>query len=235
MQYIRSFIFSFYMILSILFFSSLILLIFFIPYKKRTFITRFWAQTNLFILEKICNLKVEISGLENIPDEPCIVFSKHQSTLETIVLQIIFTPQVWVLKRELLWIPFFGWILALGRPIAINRSSGKKAINQIIEQGIDRLKHKYWLIIFPEGTRTKPGRKIKYKAGGAILAEKSGYDILPVCHNAGQFWPKGQFLKSPGVARFIIGPVIKNNNYSSKKLLASSEEWIESSYQSLHK
>ncbi|MFK5892299.1 MAG: lysophospholipid acyltransferase family protein [Pseudomonadota bacterium] len=233
MQYIKSSIFSLYMILTVVFFGFLNLLLFFIPYKKRSYILKFWARSCLIVLDKVCQTKVIISGLENIPDTACIVFSKHQSTLETIVLQTIFSPQVWVLKRELLWLPFFGWTLALGKPIAINRSSGTRAIKQIIEQGIDRLKNNYWLIIFPEGTRSKPGHKVKYKAGGAILAEKSGYDIIPVCHNSGFFWPKGQFLKKPGTVKFVVGPVIKNDKRPAKELLNHAEQWIESEYEKM--
>jgi len=234
MQYIKSLIFSVYMILSVFIFALINLLISVLPYKKRSFLLKFWARSNLLVLEKVCQIKIELSGLENIPETPCIVFSKHQSTLETIVLQIIFSPQVWVLKRELLRIPFFGWTLALGKPIAIDRSSGKAALKQIIEQGIDRLKNKYWLIIFPEGTRSRPGHPVKYKKGGAILAEKSGADIIPVSHNSGFFWPKGQFLKKPGVIKFVVGPVIKNNKRSANELLDEAEKWIESTYHGLN-
>lgn len=233
MQYFKSLIFSLYMIISVFLFALINLLISFLAYKKRSFLLKFWARSNLLVLEKICQTKVVISGLENIPETPCIVFSKHQSTLETIVLQIIFSPQVWVLKKELLRIPFFGWTLALGKPIAIDRSSGKAALKQIIEQGIDRLKNQYWLIIFPEGTRSRPGYPVKYKKGGAILAEKSGADIIPVSHNSGFFWPKGQFLKKPGVIHFVVGPVIKNNNQPANELLAVAELWIESTYKEL--
>jgi 1-acyl-sn-glycerol-3-phosphate acyltransferase len=233
MQYIKSSIFSLYMVLTVVIFGLLNLLLFFISYKKRSYILKNWARSCLYVLDKVCHTKVVISGMENVPDSACIVFSKHQSTLETIVLQTIFSPQVWVLKRELLWLPFFGWTLALGKPIAINRSSGTKAIKQIIDQGIDRLKNKYWLIIFPEGTRSRPGHKVKYKIGGAILAEKSGYDIIPVSHNSGYFWPKGQFLKKPGIIQFVVGPVIKNNNRPAKELLHEAETWIESEYESM--
>jgi len=227
MQYIRSLIFSFIMISSIIIFTLLNLSLFFISYRKRSVLLTWWAKIVIKSLEVICGLKVEFSGLDNIPEEPCIIFSKHQSTLETIALQIHFNPQVWVLKRELLFVPFFGWTLALSKPIAINRASGKKAIDQIVQQGISRLKEKYWLIIFPEGTRTRPGDSPRYKGGGAILAEKSGYDILPVAHNAGHFWPKGQFYKKPGTVKIVIGEVIKNNNRSSKELLTEAQNWIE--------
>lgn len=227
MQYFRSFVFSTIMIISIIIFTLLNLGLFFIPYHKRSIINTWWAKLMIKCLDIICGLRVEFVGLKNIPETPCIIFSKHQSTLETIALQIYFNPQVWVLKKELLKIPFFGWSLALSKPIAIDRSSGKKAIDQIVQQGIDRLKKKLWLIIFPEGTRTRPGDKPKYKAGGAILAEKSGYDILPIAHNAGYFWPKGQFYKKPGVVKIVIGEVIKNDNKNSKELLQEAEQWIE--------
>jgi len=215
------------MIITIIIFTLFNLLLFFVPYQSRSILNTIWAKLTIKSLDLICDLKIEFQGIENIPEIPCIIFSKHQSTLETIALQLLFAPQVWVLKKELLLIPFFGWSLALSKPIAIDRSSGKKAIDQIISQGIERLKQKYWLIIFPEGTRTKPGAKPKYKAGGAVLAEKSGYDILPIAHNAGLFWPKGQFYKKPGTVKIVIGKVIKNNGKDSKGLLNEAQEWIE--------
>ncbi len=228
MKYTGSILFSFFFILSVIVITLLNIVFFPVPYRYRIYLLLSWAKFNLFSLNQFCGLSVEIEGRENIPETPCLVFSKHQSTLETIVLQLVFIPHVWVLKRELLWIPFFGWSLYLSKAIAIDRSSGKKAIKQIVATGTQRLKEKYWVIIFPEGTRTRPGDKAEYKIGGPILAAKSGYDIVPVSHNFGHFWPKGQFYKKPGKARLVIGAVIKNEGQSAKKILKQTEVAIES-------
>ena len=234
MAYIRSALFILYMWLSVPIAALIFLLAYPIPYQHRSKLISLWSHLSLTTLDLLCGLKFEISGQENIPDKPCIIFSKHQSTWETMALQLMFTPQVWILKRELLWIPFFGWTLASMKSIAIDRSSGKKALKQIVTQGTQRLKEGNWVIIFPEGTRTRPGQKANYKIGGAMLAKSSGYDVLPIAHNAGEFWPKGQFLKKPGVVRMVIGPLIKTGDLSSKEINQQSEQWIESTVTELY-
>lgn len=233
MQYIKSLLFSGGFVISVVIITCLNLLLFWLPYKKRIVLLLIWSRFNLWTLEHWCGLIIDIQGREHIPDKPCLVFSKHQSTLETLVLQLLFIPHVWIVKRELLWVPFFGWSLYLSHAIAIDRASGKKALKQIIEQGRKRLQQGYWVIIFPEGTRTRPGDIPQYKIGGPMLAAKSGYDIVPVCHNFGLFWPKGQFYKKPGTARLVIGAPIHNNGQSAKQLLSQSQQWIEQTWQEL--
>jgi len=154
--------------------------------------------------------------------------SKHQSTWETMGLQQIFPPQTFVVKRELLKVPFFGWGLAAMKPIAIDRGAGHKAVQQIVTQGIERLKQGIWIVIFPEGTRVHPGQKIRYKLGGAILAAKSGYPVIPVALDSGKYWPKKQFLKKPGTIHVVIGPPIQTRDRNPDDILADVEEWIES-------
>ena len=163
MVYIRSALFSIYMWVSIPIATIIFLLAFPIPYQYRSSLISVWSRISLAVLNLLCGVKYEISGQENIPLTPCIIFCKHQSTWETLALQLLFTPQVWIIKRELLWIPFFGWTLASMKSIAIDRSSGKKALKQIVDQGTQRLKEGNWVIIFPEGTRTRPGQKESYK------------------------------------------------------------------------
>ncbi len=153
----------------------------------------------------ICKLSYEVQGVENIGAQPGIVFAKHQSTWETLTLNFWFTPQSWVVKRELLWAPIFGWGMYMMNPIALDRGAGKKAIEQLVEQGRERLEKGRWIIIFPEGTRIAPGKKGRYRIGGAILAERTGYAVTPVAHNAGEFWPRRQFIKKPGVIQVRIG------------------------------
>ncbi len=234
MAYIRSTLYLAFMWLTVPFASFLFLLAFPVPYKYRSKLISSWSKITLHVLSFLCGLKFEISGQENIPETPCIIFCKHQSTWETMALQLLFTPQVWILKRELLWVPFFGWTLASMKSIAIDRSSGKKALRQIVEQGTRRLKEGNWVIIFPEGTRKLPGQKPDYKIGGAMLAKSSGYDVLPIAHNAGQFWPKGQYIKKPGVIKMVIGPVIKSSDLKTKQINQQAEQWIESTIESLY-
>jgi 1-acyl-sn-glycerol-3-phosphate acyltransferase len=166
-------------------------------------------------------------GAENIPKKPTIVLSKHQSAWETLAFQQIFPPQVWVLKKELLHFPFFGWGLAMTSPIAINRSQGKAALKQIIRQGRDRLQKGLWIIIFPEGTRIDPGKKGRYGIGGAWLATNTGVSVVPVAHNAGVLWGKNSFIKFPGTITVSIGEPIDPAGMDANELNNKVEEWIE--------
>lgn len=190
-------------------------------------VTSSWTRMMLFLLRVICGVKYRILGAENIPKTPSIVLSKHQSAWETLAFQKIFPPQVWVLKRELLRIPFFGWGLAMTSPIAIDRSSGKAALEQVVEQGRDRLKQGFWVVIFPEGTRIAPGKKGKYRIGGAWLATHTGVPVVPVAHNAGEFWGKNSFVKRPGTITVSIGKPIDYAGMEPAKLNATVEAWIE--------
>ncbi len=120
-------------------------------------------------------MRYRVIGRENFPSRPCIVLSKHQSAWETLAYQVILPPQVWVLKRELLRVPFFGWGLAMMSPIAIDRGSASRALKQTLEQGRDRLSAGWWIVVFPEGTRIAPGRRGRYHLGGAWLAGKTAH------------------------------------------------------------
>jgi 1-acyl-sn-glycerol-3-phosphate acyltransferase len=187
-----------------------------------------WAKTILLWLKISCNINFKVNGLENIPKKPFMVLSKHQSAWETLAFQKIFPPQVWVLKRELLWIPFFGWGLAMTSPIAINRKAGKKALGQMLKQGVDRISKGFCIIIFPEGTRIKPKEIGKYHIGGAWLAKKAKINIIPVAHNAGSFWPKNSLIKYPGEITVSIGLAIDTSNISSGEANKIAKDWIES-------
>lgn len=231
MLFLRSLLFSIGMIVSIVIVVAVGLFTRPLPFRYRYHTIRMWAVFNLWSLKKLCGIDSEVEGVDNIPKETSIVFCKHQSTWETMILQQIFPPQVYVIKRELLWIPVFGWGLAMLNPIAINRQLGATAKNQIIIQGTQRLDNGLWVIIFPEGTRISPGKKVRYKMGGAILAEANGYPIVPVAHNAGDFWPKRGFLKHPGTIKVVIGPMIQTKGRSAKDILRNAEHWIESTMQ----
>ncbi len=208
-------------------FAPLILLLLPLPFPLRYRFTRQWARFGLWWLKTTCRLHYRVEGREHIPDRPTIVMSKHQSAWETLALQMLFAPQVWVLKRELLWVPFFGWGLAALRPIAIDRKSGRRAIEQVVELGRQRLDDGCWVVIFPEGTRVPAGRKRRYRMGGAALAAQTGYPVLPVAHNAGEFWPRRGFIKRPGTIQLVIGPPIEARGRGATDINADVEAWIE--------
>lgn len=194
---------------------------------RRYQVTYGWTRLALFLLRTVCGLNYQVLGRENIPSRPSIILSKHQSAWETLALQQIFPPQVWVLKKELLRIPFFGWGLAMTSPIAIDRSAGKAALEQIVEQGRDRLDQKFWIVVFPEGTRVSPGSKGKYRIGGAWLAVHTNTHVVPVAHNAGEFWGKNSFVKNPGTITVSIGEPIDPSGMEPADLIAKVETWIE--------
>jgi 1-acyl-sn-glycerol-3-phosphate acyltransferase len=198
-----------------------------LPYRWRYALVSQWTHCNLWWLEKTCRLRYKVVGVENIPRQPTIIFCKHESAWETLALQRYFTPQVWVIKRELLWIPFFGWGLATLRPIAIDRRSSRAALTQILSQGRARLNDGCWVVIFPEGTRVMPGERRRYRQGGALLAAKTGRPVLPVAHNAGDFWPRNGFIKRPGTIELAIGPVIESRGRSAADINRLAETWIE--------
>lgn len=186
-----------------------------------------WALTMLWLMRVICGIRMQVRGADNIPQQPCIVLCKHQSAWETMALQKVFPPQVWVLKRELLLVPFFGWGLAMTSPIAIQRSDGKGAVKQLLQQGKQRMALGFCVVIFPEGTRIPYGQRGKYKIGGALLAASSGALVVPVAHNAGKLWPKNSFLKHPGVITMSIGVPIDPAGLKAEEINQRAEDWIE--------
>jgi len=228
MLYLRSFLFWIVFAPLVVLFALLLVVSFPIPFNKRFALTRLWSKLTIGWLKLSCNLTYEIQGVENIPATPGIVFAKHQSTWETLTLNFWFTPQSWVVKRELLWVPFFGWGVYMMQPIALDRGAGKKAISHLVEQGRDRLSKGRWIIIFPEGTRIAAGKRGRYRVGGAALAEQTGATISPVAHNAGEYWPRRKFVKKPGVIQVRIGPPVETSNKTAQQILAEVENWIES-------
>lgn len=187
-----------------------------------------WARSMIWWLRITCGIRHEVSGLENLPQTPSIILSKHQSAWETLAFQAIFPTQVYVLKRELLWIPIFGWGLAMSSPIAIDRSAGREALKKLVSIGQRRLQDGLWVVIFPEGTRKAPGEKGKYQIGGAWLATHTKTQVVPVAHNAGNCWPKNSFLKKPGVIQIHIGKPIQSVGLKADALNTQVEAWIES-------
>lgn len=221
-------------LLSVLFsFAAILALL--LPYRQRYALVSRWTHWNLWWLDKTCRLNHSVVGKENIPARPTIIFCKHESAWETLALQRYFTPQVWVIKRELLWIPFFGWGLATLRPIAIDRKASRAGLEQILTQGRERLDDGCWVVIFPEGTRVAPGERRRYRQGGAKLAEKTGYPVLPVAHNAGDLWPRNSFIKRPGTIELRFGPIIESVGRSAAEINRLAEDWIETAVQDMRR
>jgi 1-acyl-sn-glycerol-3-phosphate acyltransferase len=174
-----------------------------------------------------CGITHEVQGWENVPDYPVVIMAKHQSAWETLFMESRFPPQCWIVKRELLWLPFVGWGLMAIRAIGINRSSGQTAREQIIEQGTRRLRQGMWISIFPEGTRIAPGKRGRYGIGGALLATRSGVPILPIAHNAGEMWGRYAFRKRPGRVKVVVGPLIATQGRDAISVNNEVEGWIE--------
>lgn len=233
MVFLRSLIFLLLQILITVFFALAALFSFPLSPLTRYRIISGWALSVMWLLRVLCGIRMEVRGAENIPAEPHIVMCKHQSAWETIALQKVFPPQVWVLKRELLFIPFFGWGLAMASPIAINRSNGKEAIRQLLAQGKDRLKKGFCVVIFPEGTRVPYGQRGKYKIGGAMLSAHSKTPVIPVAHNAGKLWGRNSFMKYPGLITMSIGTPISPEGLKADEINQRVEAWIEAEVERL--
>lgn len=198
-----------------------------LPYKKRFhYVIGNYTRFVISWLKICCGVQYDIIGKENIPDEACVIYSKHQSTWETFFLQNVFSPQVQVIKKELLAIPFFGWAFSMLAPIAIDRRNKKESMAQIIEQGKSRLDDNIWVLIFPEGTRVNPGDKKPFSKGAARLAVGAGKPILPIAHNSGEHWPNGKFLKYPGTIKVVIGEPIPSVGKTVDELNTLGERWI---------
>jgi len=234
MIWLRSLLFSVGMLVFTPLYTVVILLSFPFPPLVRYRVIRPWSRIMLAWLRLTCKLDYRVRGAENIPAQPSIVLSKHQSAWETLALQSIFPPQVWVLKRELLRLPFFGWALSLSSPIAIDRGSARLALKQLLDQGKVRLEQGFCVVIFPEGTRVAPGTKSRYKVGGAWLATHTGALTVPVAHNAGEFWGRNAFLKHPGTITISIGKPIDPTGLKADELNSRVEAWIENEMAFLH-
>jgi len=212
-------------------YAALMLVLFWIPRVPMFRIAASWCRTNLWGARWICGVRHTVIGAENIPSgasmTPHIVMSKHSSTWETLALTQFLPPLAYVAKKELLSIPFFGWGFALASPITIDRKAGTDAMQQIAAQGRERFKQGFWIVVYPEGTRIKAGRRAKYKTGGARLATELGVPVLPVAHNAGYLWPKGVFGKRPGTLTISFGKPIAPDGKDAQTLTREVERWIE--------
>ena len=219
-----------YLLLAILItapFGLLVTLSVVFPMKFRFWLIKVWRTGFMALCQVVLGIRYQVIGRENMPTSPSVILCKHQSAWETVSLQSIFPPQVFVLKKSLLMIPFLGWEFAAVKMISINRNAGKDALRQVIDQGCERLKAGYWVVIFPEGTRIAPGESRRFKTGGAHLAATAGVLTVPVAHNAGEFWAKNAFVKKPGMITVSIGPPIDPAGKSAAEITAQAERWIE--------
>lgn len=228
MVLLRSLLFYLGLAAATLVFMPLGLLLLPLPVAARFRVMSRWSAFNLWSLKTVCGLDYEVRGTEHIPNQAGVILCKHQSAWETLALQLVFPAQVWVLKRELLWIPIYGWGLATMAPIAIDRGAGMRALRQIVAGGRRRLARGLWVVIFPEGTRVAPGKRGRYQPGGGMLAAETGCPVVPVAHNSGYFWPRNSLRKRPGRITMVIGPAIDGKGKSPEEITRLAEEWIES-------
>jgi 1-acyl-sn-glycerol-3-phosphate acyltransferase len=202
--------------------------------RAALWLAREWARWVLRWTEIACGIRYAVEGRENIPAGPAVIMAKHQSAWETLFLEATFPYQCWIIKRELVWLPFVGWGLVAVRSIAIDRKSGQAAREQIVQQGARRIAEGLWVTIFPEGTRVPVGKRGRYGIGGATLATRTGTPILPIAHNAGEFWGRYAFRKHAGTVRVVIGPVIETAGRDPLEVTREVEAWIEGQMQRLN-
>ena len=204
-----------------------VLAAYFVPKRSRhTLFIKTFCDVTLFLARIICGITWKVEGTENIPSNACVVASNHQSPWETFFLQMMFTPQSTVIKKELLYLPFFGWAFKSVNPIAIDRKEGTSSLQQVIEKGKVCLDDNYWVVIFPEGTRHRWPGTGRFTRGAASLAQHANVPVLPIAHNAGRFWPSYQWLKKPGVITLRVGPVIETTNKKVHDITAEVRSWI---------
>lgn len=205
-----------------------------LPLSARDRLAASWGSTNLWLMRVLCGIECRIQGKENLPEHAAIVMCKHQSTWETISLKSIIRPQQsWILKQELMRLPIFGWALAALPNIPIDRSAGHHAVKQIVTRGTELLDQDRVIIVFPEGTRTAPGEKRKYGIGSGLLAEKSGYPVVPIAHNAGVFWRRRGLKKYPGTIDMVVGEAFDPTGMKASEITRKVEEWIEAEVEKL--
>ncbi|MFI3137695.1 MAG: lysophospholipid acyltransferase family protein [Methylococcaceae bacterium] len=197
------------------------------PFSVRIKIGHIWCAVIAWMTKVFCGLTYEVEGLENIhPEQPAIILSNHQSAWETLALRYILPTHSVVIKKELLYLPVWGWSLLTLKSIVIDRNNLKSSLRSLLGNGARYLNEGLWVLIFPEGTRAAPGEVMKFNIGGAMLAHKTGYPIIPVAHNAGDFWPRYSFFKYPGVIKVKIGAAIETKGRKAADINTEAEDWI---------
>ena len=227
MRFLRSALFILGLFVSTVLYAIPCVLVRVLPYRMCFAFVSSWCAFNVFWVRVTCGIKYQISGLENIPSEPCVIMSNHQSTWETLAFPGIFPTLTWVIKKELLYVPFFGWGIASVQPIALNRKQGKKAFQQLISDGKKKLALGRYILIFPEGTRIPYEEQRPLKVGGFMLAKQANVSILPVAHDSGRLWPRKQFLKKAGTVNVRIGKPVSTENKTSEELRDMYADWLQ--------
>ena len=215
------------MTLSLFLISPLVLLAIVLPFPLRYRVAGLWVKWVIWLANVCCGIHYEIDGMEYIDStRTAIILSKHQSAWETIAYRDFLPMHSVLLKQSLLWLPLWGWAMATLKPIAIDRKNQRAALRKLLDKGAEFLNSGLWVIIFPEGTRTAPGEMKKFNAGGAMLAQQTGYPVIPIAHNAGVYWPRYSFLKYPGTIKVKIGPPIESQGRKAAEINAEAEAWI---------
>ncbi|MBI5910127.1 MAG: 1-acyl-sn-glycerol-3-phosphate acyltransferase [Betaproteobacteria bacterium] len=227
MNFLRALIYYLLLVVIVVPYWVLVMCVAPLPRIPRWKIVAGWPRLAAWLAIYLLGIRYEVRGRENIPAEPVVILSKHSSAWETLAYSEIFPPHVYVMKRELMWLPFLGWGLALFSPIFINRTDRMNALRRTIELGKERLAQGFSIMIYPEGTRIAVGKHGEYKLGGAYIAVQTGARVLPVAHNAGLLWPRNSFLKYPGKVTVVIGAPIASAGQTPKQLMRKVEDWIE--------
>jgi len=228
MAFLRAVIYQAFLIITVIPYAIMCVLCAPLPLRWRYNITLGWPRMAVWGAKVILGIRWQVKGWENFPDAAAVILSKHQSAWETMFLAAHLPRDAcFVYKRELHRIPFFGWGLALLRMIPIDRAKGRDAVDQVIRLGRLRLEEGRWPLLFPEGTRTAPGSAGRYKIGGALLATAAGVPVVPIAHNAGEYWPRRAFLKKPGMITVSVGPPISTEGLSAPEVMRKVEAWIE--------
>ena len=228
MNFLRAFVYYFLLVVIVIPYWVLALCVAPLPRLARWKVIAGWPRLAAWLAIHVLDIRYEVRGRENIPAEPVVILSKHSSAWETLAYSGIFPPHVYVMKRELLWLPFLGWGLALFSPIFINRADRKNALRHAVEIGKQRLAQGFCIMVFPEGTRIAVGKRVRYKLGGARIAVQTGARVLPVAHNAGLLWPRNAFIKRPGKITVVIGRPIDSAGQTAEELMGKVEDWVES-------
>ena len=224
-----------YVVITMIWGTLAVLLGWILPYRTRfVFIAVMWTRLILGWLRVTCRIDIEVQGREHVPDAPCVVLVRHESTWETLFLQSLLVPQTTVIKRELLWIPFFGWAFSLLRPIAIDRRDGRGALRTLVRAGRARLEDGIWVVLFPEGTRMAPGVLGRFQRGGAALASAADRPVIVIAHDAGRCWPARRWLKFPGTVRVRISAPIETRGRTTPQITAEAESWLRGAMRELY-
>lgn len=228
MAFIRALLYQLFLIVTVIPYAAACLLWSPLPLHMRYRLTVGWPRLAVWGAKVILGIHWQFKGFENFPDGPAVVLSKHQSAWETLFFAAYMPRNAcFVYKRELHRIPFFGWGLALLRMIPIDRAKGRDAVDQVIRVGRQRLQEGRWPLLFPEGTRIPPGKAGRYKIGGALLAKATEAPVVPIAHNAGEYWPRRAFVKKPGIITVSVGPPIPTAGRTAAEINRDVEAWIE--------